>query len=151
MKRATSCYLCQEFMQLKRKFPSMWKNNLFTAMQKTRARREEKTGQYLLNRASGKDDLNSGISDTRRGIFKEVLHDRRTDCNFCKPQIHITNVLNMRDCSPENAWWIFVLLQIRLRVGQRYQICQIILNKHSGVGNVPQILKRGESVEASTF
>jgi putative transposase len=126
--------------------------NLIT---RPKPKQDEATGQYLPNGAAAKGGLNKSISDAGWGMFTDILQVKAAWAGrvlvFVDPK-YTSQVCSscgvVKSKTLEERWHS---CECGCELDRDTNAARNILKKYFGAGSVPQILPRGESVEAPAF
>lgn len=118
-------------------------------------KQDEETGHYLPNGASAKAGLNKSISDAGWGMFTEILYVK-AECAgrvvaFVDPKYTSQMCSNCGAVKTKTLDERWHSCECGCELDRDTNAAKNILKKLVGAGSVPQILLRGESVEASAF
>jgi len=124
-------------------------------VRRPKPKQDEATGHYLPNGASAKAGLNKSISDAGWGKFTEILQVK-AECAgrvvaFVDPKYTsqvCSNCGTVKTKTLDERWHS---CECGCELDRDTNAAKNILKKHAGAGSVPQILPRGESVEAPAF
>jgi len=124
-------------------------------VKRPKPKQDEETGHYLPNGASAKAGLNKSISDAGWGMFTEILQVK-AECAgrvvaFVDPKYTSQVCSNCRTVKTKTLDERWHSCECGCELDRDTNAAKNILKKHAGAGSVPQILRRGESVEAPVF
>jgi len=124
-------------------------------VKRPKPKQDEETGHYLPNGASAKAGLNKSISDAGWGMFTEILQVK-AECAgrvvaFVDPKYTSQVCSNCRTVKTKTLDDRWHSCECGCELDRDTNAAKNILKKHAGAGSVPQILRRGESVEAPVF
>jgi putative transposase len=124
-------------------------------VKRPKPKQDEETGHYLPNGAAAKGGLNKSISDAGWGMFTEMLQVKAASAGrvvaFVNPKYTSQICSKCGVISPKTLEERWHSCACGCQLDRDTNAAKNILKKHAGAGSVPQILPRGESVEAPAF
>ena len=124
-------------------------------IKRPKPKQDEETGHYLPNGAAVKGGLNKSISDAGWGMFTEMLQVKAASAGrvvaFVNPKYTSQICSKCGVISPKTLEERWHSCACGCELDRDTNAAKNILKKHAGAGSVPQILPRGESVEAPAF
>jgi len=124
-------------------------------VKRPKPKQDEETGHYLPNGAAAKGGLNKSISDAGWGMFTEMLQVKAASAGrvvaFVNPKYTSQMCSMCGVISPKTLEERWHSCACGCELDRDTNAAKNILKKHAGAGSVPQILPRGESVEAPAF
>lgn len=124
-------------------------------VKRPKPKQDEGNGEYLPNGAAAKGGLNKSMTDASWGMFTEMLTYKAVNAGrevaFVNPK-YTSQICSgcgtLRKKELEERWHS---CECGCELDRDTNAAINILRKHAGAGSVPQILPRGESVEAPAF
>ncbi len=121
-------------------------------VKRPKPKQDEETGHYLPNGAAAKGGLNKSISDAGWGMFTEMLQVKAASAGrvvaFVNPKYTSQICSKCGVISPKTLEERWYSCACGCELDRDTNAAKNVLTKHAGAGSVPQILPRGESVEA---
>jgi putative transposase len=124
-------------------------------IKRPKPKQNEETGQYVPNGAAAKGGLNKSIADAGWGMFTDMLQVK-AECAgrvvaFVDPR-HTSQVCSncgvVKSKTLDERWHS---CECGCELDRDTNAAKNMLKKYARAGSVPQLLPRGESVEAPAF
>jgi len=124
-------------------------------VRRPKPKQDEQTGQYLPNGAAAKGGLNKSLADAGWSMFTEMLQVKAAWAGrvltFVDPKYTSQVCSNCGVVKPKTLEERWHSCECGCELDRDTNAAINILKKYVGAGSVPQILPRGESVEALAF